>query len=198
MGHRLPRVAPLLVGRVDDRAPGARRPEPGAGAQIARDIGQATAQLRLDHQQETTRLQRAVDRITALVGWPGFVALLAIGIGVWIAANLLARGLGVRPADPPPFFWLQGAITMCALLVATLILTTQRREEQLARHRSQLILEILLLNDQKIAKIVELIEEIRRDNPAILNRVDDQAQAMSAPSDAQAVLEAIKEPREVV
>jgi uncharacterized membrane protein len=169
------------------------REERDSAVLIARDIGQATAKLRADHKQETTRLQQAVDRVTALVGWPGFVALLAAGISLWIVANLLTRTLGARPVDPPPFFWLQGAITMGALLVAALILTTQRREDQLARHRSHLILEILLLNDQKISKIVELIEEIRRDNPAILDRVDDKAEAMSTPSDAHAVLEAIKD-----
>lgn len=160
---------------------------------IARDIGQATARLRAEHREETTGLQLAVDRVTALVGQPGFVTVLAVGVGVWIAANLLAGALGAKPVDPPPFVWLQGAVTTCALFVAALILTTQRREDQLARHRSQLILEILLLNDQKISKIVELIEEVRRDSPAILNRVDHLANAMSMPSDAQAVLEAIKD-----
>jgi len=160
---------------------------------IASDIGQATARLRAEPREETTGLQLAVDRVTALLGQPGFVTVLAVGVGVWIAANLLAGALGAKPADPPPFVWLQGAVTTCALFVAALILTTQRREDQLARHRSQLILEILLLNDQKISKIVELIEEVRRDNPAILNRIDHQANAMAMPSDAHAVLEAIKD-----
>jgi uncharacterized membrane protein len=174
------------------------RAESESAILIAREIGQATAHLRADHRQETTRLQWAVDRVTALVGWPGFVALLAAGIGLWVGANLLAWALGARPPDPPPFVWLQGAVTVSALLVAVLILTTQRQEDQLARHRSQLILEILLLNDQKISKIVELIEENRRDDPAILNRVDDQAEAMSTPSDPRTVLEAIKDVQEVV
>jgi uncharacterized membrane protein len=165
---------------------------------IVRDIGQATARLRAEHREETTGLQHTMDRVTALVGQPGFVTLLAVAVVVWIAGNLLAGALGARPADPPPFVWLQGAVTTCALFVATLILTTQRREDHLARHRSQLILEILLLNDQKISKIVELIEEVRRDSPEILNRVDHQAVAMSTPSDAHAVLEAIKDVQEVV
>jgi uncharacterized membrane protein len=174
-----------------------KRAEAEPAGVIARDIGQATARLRADHDQETTRLQGAVDQVTARVSWPGFVMVLGAGIALWMLANLLARALGVRPIDSPPFPWLQGAITTCALLIASLILSSQRREDQLARHRSQLILEILLLNDQKISKIVELIEEVRRDNPAILNRVDDLAAAMSTPSDATAVLEAIKDAHDV-
>lgn len=137
-----------------------------------------------------------MDRLTALVGRPGFVAGLAVAILGWITTNLLAARLGHHPADPPPFVWLQGAITTAALFIAALILTTQRRQDQLADHRSQLILELTILNDQKSAKIIELLEEVRRDNPAITDRVDHQAVAMSKPSDTQAVLGAIKDIRE--
>jgi hypothetical protein len=56
----------------------------------------------------------------------------------------------------------------------------------------QLILELIISNDQKCSKVIELLEESRRDNPVMANRVDDQAVAMSEPSDALAVLKAIK------
>ena len=138
-------------------------------------------------------MQAAVDRLTAFVGWPGFVAALGLALLAWIAANLIAGWLGVRPFDPPPFSWLQSAASTGALLLAALILTTQRREDQLADHRAQLILELSILNDQKISKIIELLEEFRRDNPTILDRVDEQAIAMSTPSDTSAVLDAIKD-----
>ena len=110
--------------------------------------------------------------------------------------NLVAARLGFAPFDPAPFACLQGAASIGALLVATLILTTQRREDRLADHRAQLILELSIANDQKIAKIIGLLEESRRDNPAITDRVDDQAAAMSNPSDTEAVLAAIKELRD--
>jgi uncharacterized membrane protein len=74
--------------------------------------------------QETSLLQLGVDRLTALVGLPGFAAALTAAIVLWIATNLLASLFGLRPVDPPPFVWLQGALTMGALYVATLILTT--------------------------------------------------------------------------
>ncbi|HEX3700581.1 MAG TPA: DUF1003 domain-containing protein [Phenylobacterium sp.] len=162
-------------------------------ALTSQEIAQATAQLRAAHQDETSPLQRAVDRLTACVGWPGFVAALTVAIACWIGANLMAMAAGLRPADPPPFFWLQGAITAGALYVAALILTTQRRADQLSRTRAQLILEFALLGDQKLSKLIELMEEGRRDNPMLSDRVDDQAAAMSTPSDHRTVLDAIKE-----
>jgi uncharacterized membrane protein len=51
--------------------------------------------------------------------------------------------------DPPPFVWLQGAVTTGGLYVAILILTTQRREEKLSSQRGQLMLQLAILNDQK-------------------------------------------------
>jgi uncharacterized membrane protein len=163
----------------------------------AHDVAWLTAQLRAEHKQETSALQRGVDNLTALVGQPRFVALLAALVVAWVLANLVAAGLGFKPADPPPFPWLQAAASTGALLVAALILTTQRREDQLASHHAQLVLELSILNDQKVSKIIELLEEYRRDNPAVSDRIDDAAAAMSTPSDTQAVLGAIKEIQEL-
>jgi uncharacterized membrane protein len=157
------------------------------------DIARATAQLRAEHEQETSGLQHAVDRLTGIVGLPGFVAALTVAIFLWICGNLAADLLGYRPFDLPPFFWLQGVVATGALYVAALILTTQRRADKLASHRDQLILELAILNDQKTSKIIELLEEVRRDNPMIANRVDDEARAMSTPADPHSVLDAIKD-----
>ena len=44
-----------------------------------------------------------------------------------------------------------------------------------------------------IAKVIQLLEESRRDNPLIRDRVDQEAEAMAQPADPQSVLEAIKE-----
>ena len=162
------------------------------------EVAHTTAQLRTRHRLEASLLQQTLDRLTAIIGWPGFVVLLGVAILGWVCVNLVAARLGLRPFDPAPFARLQSAASIGALLVATLILTTPRREDKLADHRAQLILELSIANDQKIAKIIELLEESRRDNPAITNRVDDQAAAMSTPSDTDAVLEAIKDLRDDV
>lgn len=108
-------------------------------------------------------------------------------------ANLGAAWLGHEPVDPPPFAWLQGVVGLLALYIAVLILATQRREDQLAGHREQLTLELAILGEQKAAKIIQLLEEMRHDDPSLRNRVDHKAPTLSAPADPQAVLDAIKE-----
>jgi uncharacterized membrane protein len=155
-------------------------------------VAQATAHIRAVHKEETSTPQKLVDRFTTLIGQPSFIMVLAGLLLAWISGNVAATHLGYRALDPPPFFWLQGTITMGTWFVASLILTTQRREDQLTSHRMQLILELIISNDQKCSKVIELLEESRRDNPVMANRVDDQAVAMSEPSDALAVLKAIK------
>ena len=110
-----------------------------------------------------------------------------------MTGNIVWGFLGGAPVDPPPFFWLQGAISMISLYVVALVLSTSRREDRLATTREQLNLELAILNDQKIAKIIALLEESRIDNPAIPDRVDPEAQDMAKPSDPHEVLAAIKD-----
>jgi uncharacterized membrane protein len=171
-------------------------PQPEPQAPDPTEVAPTTARLRETHRQEASVLQQALDRITAVIAWPGFVALLSLTILIWIGVNLAATGLGFRPFDPAPFPYLESLSSIGALLVATLIVTTQRREDKLADHRAQLMLELSISNDQKIAKIIGLLEESRRDNPALSDRVDDEAAAMATPSNTNAVLDAIKELRE--
>ncbi len=151
------------------------------------------ARLHAEHHRNATALQRIVDRLTAFVGRPRFIGLLTAASVLWIGGNLLAGSLGATPPDPPPFAWFDGVVALGALYITILILTTQRREDQLAQHREQLTLELAILSEQKTAKVIELLEEMRRDNPALRDRVDEEAASMALPADPQSVLEAIKE-----
>jgi len=158
----------------------------------------AIARLHAEHYLQSHPLQRTVNRLTALVGRPGFVGLLTVAVFGWMLANLGAAWFGLEPADPPPFAWLQGVVGLMALYMTALILATQRHEDQLAGHREQLTLELAILGEQKSAKIIELLEEMRRDDPSLRNRVDHEAVAMSLPADPQAVLDAIKDSHEEI
>jgi uncharacterized membrane protein len=151
------------------------------------------ARLHAEHHQSATPLQRAVDRMTALLGHPRFIGALTVIVAGWISLNLLAAAFSYHPIDPPPFSWLGCAISLVSLYMVVLILATQRREDQLGQHREQLILELAILSEQKTTKVIQLLEESRRDNPLIRNRVDQEAETMARPADPQSVIDAIKE-----
>jgi uncharacterized membrane protein len=152
----------------------------------------SVAQLHSDHHGRTTTSQRAVNRITALMGRPWFIALVGFAASVWIAANLIAGRLGVEAIDPPPFPWLEVAATLFSLFVVMLVLVTQKHEDELNAHRDTLTLELAILSEHKIAKVIQLLEELRRDSPHVQDRDDPQAEQMAEPADAGSVLAAVR------
>ena len=162
------------------------------------DTVQAIGRLHAAHRARATPLQRLVERATARAGRPAFVALLTVLVVTWVALNFAMVALGRTPLDAPPFFWLQGAVALTALYMTILILTTQRREDEFTAHREQLTLELAILSDQKSAKIIALLEELRRDDPHIHNRDDAEANVLSTPADPNAVLEAIQNTHEAI
>jgi uncharacterized membrane protein len=151
--------------------------------------------LRARAEQEVTSHQRRIERFTALLGRPVtfyFIVTLALA---WCVFNALAPHLDVRPLDPPPFVWLQGAVGLGALLMTTLVLITQNRQTRHAEKHAQLDLQVNLLAEQKAAKLIALLEELRRDIPIVRDRIDDVAEAMKEPVNPHAVLSALEGPR---
>ena len=157
---------------------------------------QAIARLHAAHHQRATPLQLIVDRLTNLVARPAFIGAVALTVLAWIGGNLLLRRFAGWSLDRPAFPWLQGAGELAALCITTFILMSQRRKDELSELREQLTLELAIMTDHKCAKLIALLEEMRRDDPHLINRVDVQAEAMSTPSDPEAVLEAFKETEE--
>jgi uncharacterized membrane protein len=156
---------------------------------------QSIAGLHDEHHANTTHHQRIADRITSLLGSARFIAALTVFVVGWVIWNGLDAGLGYRTIDPPPFTWLAGATSLASLYLVILILTTQRGDDRLTQRRELLNLELTILSEQKIAKVIALLEELRQDSPHLRDRVDELAEAMSEPADPRSVIDAIKEAR---
>jgi uncharacterized membrane protein len=151
----------------------------------------AIAELQARHDRQATPVERAIENLTAAVARPRFLLLFTSALGLWIAGNEAVGRLGLRALDPAPYYWLQGAVGLLALYVTIIILTTQRRADKLSGYREQLTLELSILSEQKTAKVIALLEEMRRDSPTLHNRIDQEAEAMAQPSDPGAVMEAL-------
>ena len=131
--------------------------------------------------------------LTAALGRPRTVYVtLSIVVG-WVAFNMVTPKLfGWQRIDPPPFFWLQGTVALSALLMTTLVLITANRQTRNAEERSHLDLQVNLLAEHKVAKLIALVEELRRDLPMVRNRIDREADAMQEAVDPHAMLEALE------
>lgn len=154
---------------------------------------QAMTAMHEAHHADASTLDRLVDRIAATVSRPSFLIYVVLAILVWIGANSVMRALGGRAADPWPFSFLSLLASCTALLISVLILSSQRRADRLANLREQMTLEVVLLTTQKVSKLIELIEELRRDSPDVRDRVDLEAIEMADMPDHEAVLTAIQE-----
>lgn len=149
---------------------------------------------REDH--KISRSQRVLEIISGFAGRPVFPGFILLFVAFWILANILARPLGWVAFDPPPFVWLQGILSLGAFLAATVVLIEQNRLAKLEKLRAQLDLQMNLLSEQKISKLIDLIEELRRDLPMVKDRHDPQAAVLQQPTDLNAVLAVMDERRE--
>jgi uncharacterized membrane protein len=136
------------------------------------DAGQAIAQLHEDHHERASAAERVFARVTATLASPLFIAATALVVLVWIGANAAAQLAGRHSLDPAPFNLLQAAASLMAVFATLLILATQRREDQIATQRERLALHLAMLNDRKLAKLISLMEEMRRDDPTLRDRLD--------------------------
>jgi len=108
--------------------------------------------------------------------------------------NMWGMNHGWRHVDPPPFFLLQGLVSCNALLLTVAVLIRQNRMAQVAEHRAHLDLHINLLTEQKVTKLLQMIDEPRRDLTAAQGgRPDHEVGEMTKPADTHALMHAIKE-----
>ncbi len=137
--------------------------------------------------------QRHAEAISDFVGQPAFLLATLIFVALWIGINL-GLPLGQWAAfDKPPFHWLQGIVALAALLVTTVVLIKQNRVAKLTEQRDHLDLKVTMLTEQKTAKLIDLIEELRRDMPNVKDRHDLGAVVMQTSMTPERVLAALDE-----
>jgi len=159
---------------------------------VARNI-ETIAHLQTEAEGKVGRIQRTIENITAAIARPWTLNVILGFVALWVLVNTLGPLVGFPEVDRPPFPWLQGLISFSALLVTTMVLATQSRQGRIASQRANLELQVNLVAEQKIAKLIALLEELRRDLPSVRDRVDPVANAMSESVDHEAVLTVLEE-----
>ena len=78
-----------------------------------------------------------------------------------------------------PLAWLEVAATLLSVYIALLILDHAAARERAYYAARTLMLELDILADQRTAKIIQLLEELRRDHPQIKDRINVEAAEMA-------------------
>lgn len=155
----------------------------------------AVAQFYAGEERKISRPRNVIENASEFVGRPIYLACIVAFVALWVLFNILAGRFGMTQFDPPPFYWLQGMIGLLGLIVGTAVLIRQNRVARMAEHACALDLQVNLLTEQKTSKIIQLLEELRRDLPSVENRHDAEVEEMQKPTDPHAVLHAIETKR---
>lgn len=156
---------------------------------IAKNIEAITA-LHNQELQTVSTHQQLLETWAVFFGQPAFLYSLLIVLALWILCNMLGDFL---PFQVPSFGWSEHGLDAASLIISTGVLVRQTRQENFAEQRAQLMLQLNLLSEQKIAKSIALLEELRADLPNVANRYDPEASVMQQAADPIAVLEALQE-----
>lgn len=112
-------------------------------------------QLEEEALKSRTSTDRISDSIANFVGSLPFVVLHLIWFGIWTAVNVGVFSKTLR-FDPYPFALLCMLVSLEGVLLSTFVLIKQNRMSQRADQRSHLDLQINLLSEKEITKILQL------------------------------------------
>jgi uncharacterized membrane protein len=140
-----------------------------------------------------SRWQAAIERISAFCGSAAYFVAVVSFICLWAGVNAWATRRGWYVLDAPPFPWLQGIVSSNALLLTIAVLIRQNRMVRLAAHHAHLDLQINILTEQKVTKVLQLVDELRRELPGLRGKPNAEVTALTTPADTGAILEAVKQ-----
>lgn len=106
-----------------------------------------------------SKRERLADLLTHNFGTISFLLLNLIWFSFWIPANM-GWIPGIPIFDPYPFGFLTTAVSLEAIFLAVIVLISQNREANITDIREEIDLQINLLAEQKITRIINMLDEI--------------------------------------
>jgi len=113
------------------------------------------------HREEKPKTfdERIADTITGFTGSMAFVYFHLVVFGVWIAWNL--KWLGLKPFDPS-FVAMAIIASVEAIFLSTFVLISQNRMDGLADKRADLDLQVSLLTEHEVTRLLTLVTAIAK------------------------------------
>lgn len=144
-------------------------------------------------ENEVSQQQRTIENMTNFLGRPIFLFIILAFSALWIFVNILLAKIGLTSFDPPPFIWLQGVLSLGALLQATMILITENRQDTMTERRTQLDLQVSLILDQKMSKLITMVDQLRKVHPELANETDPEVEALKQTVDPHESVKALNQ-----
>jgi uncharacterized membrane protein len=130
--------------------------ESGLNEILTRNI-ETLLNKRRNEERRASIQQKAADAITHFAGSMRFVYIHAALFGAWGIINL--GWVGLRPFDPS-FVVLAMLASVEAIFLSTFILISQNRMSAISETRADLDLQISLLSEHEITRLLQLVSHI--------------------------------------
>jgi uncharacterized membrane protein len=137
--------------------------------------------------------ERLADAITGFSGRMYFVYFHILWFAIWILINL--GYFGIKPFDPYPFGLLTMVVSLEAIFLSTFVLISQNRLSAEADRRADLDLQIGLLAEHELTRVLKMLDEIQ-DKLGIENDYDKELQDLEKnvhPEDVLAEIDRVQQ-----
>ncbi len=161
---------------------------PGLSSILARNI-QALNERRMREEAQATAQQKVAEAVTRFAGSMVFVYIHLAIAGFWIVANL-GWVPGVQVWDPT-FGILSMAASVEAIFLSTFVLISQNRMSAAADQRADLDLQISLLAEHEVTKLVAMVSVIA-ERMGVRTDVDPEIEEITQDVAPEAVLDELE------
>ncbi|WP_345948005.1 DUF1003 domain-containing protein [Mucilaginibacter sp. PAMB04274] len=131
---------------------------PGMAKVVERNIKALLKRRKLENEANTTE-EKVADVITRFAGSMAFVYIHLMFFALWIAWNL--GWLGLKPFDPSLVILAMEA-SVEAIFLSTFVLISQNRANAQADRRADLDLQVSLLAEHEITRLITLVRAIAK------------------------------------
>src|SRR5215471_2027345 len=150
----------------------------------------ALVDRRKDEEAAVTRQERFVARITCFIGSPGFIYAHLLIFGVWVTSNIFAfPGL---PKFDPELVHIATFASIEAIFLTTFVLIAQNRMATLAHKRAELDLQISLLTEYELTKLIAVVAAVA-ERLRVKTDVDEELAELKQDVVVDAVLDKIED-----
>lgn len=102
---------------------------------------------------------KVADFLTSYFGTFSFLVINVVAYAVWILGNT-GRIPGFPIIDPYPYSFMNSFVSVEAIILSVIVLMSQNRENQRDVLRNELGLQVELISEKEITKILQLLKEI--------------------------------------
>ena len=150
----------------------------------------AIQSLKAKANEERTTSEKIADWMTGTFGTIDFLIINVIWFAVWIIINVGLIPEVIAPFDPFPFGLLTMIVSLEAIILAIFVLISQNREQKVNDLRDEIDLQIDLITENELTKVMELVVKIAKKQGIDLSR-DEELKEMLRPLDKEKLEESL-------